>query len=144
MADFKSKPNSQHIVVEGRLGADPDMLEVGNTDLTDFSLATNVYQGPNKDVRTDWYRVKLWGHMAKLGEYLSVGDKVVVMGEPGIRQYETEDGETRYSFEINARNLVFAGTAATRGGNETQGGKRKARKKKKKKASSKGEGDMPF
>lgn len=55
------------------------------------------------DGTTSWYNVNVWGAMAEnLAESIGKGDRVVVHGRQEQRQYETETGEKRTTWEITA------------------------------------------
>jgi single-strand DNA-binding protein len=52
--------------------------------------------------------------------YVKKGDKIYVEGRIEYRQWQDKDGQTRYSTEINVRELIMLG--APRGGSSTSDG----------------------
>ena len=57
--------------------------------------------------RTEWHRVVLWRRLAEIaGEYLKKGSKVYIEGQLQTRKWEQE-GQTRYTTEIIARDIQF-------------------------------------
>lgn len=110
------------ITVVANLGRDPEMryLQDG-TAVTNFSVAVSgrdKVDGEWKEVTT-WWRVNSFGKLAEnCNQYLSKGKKVLVEGEPKIRQYEKKDGTNGISLEINASNVVFLSPKNGNGGSE--------------------------
>lgn len=94
----------------GNLGSDPQMkfLDAGN--VCSFSLAINDQwtdkQG-NKQQRTEWVRVSVWGKQAEVcGQYLAKGRAVLVEGK--LRTTEREvDGHKRQYTECVASDVRF-------------------------------------
>ena len=56
-----------------------------------------------EDMDTMWFQVSAWDQMAEnVAESLSKGDRVVVVGRMSMRKYQTDSGEERQSWEIQA------------------------------------------
>ena len=96
----------------GNLGQDPEVkYTAGGDAVTTLSIATSD-SWKDKDTgqdqeRTEWHRVVLWRRLAEIaGEYLNKGSKVYVEGQLRTRKWEQE-GQTRYTTEIIARELQF-------------------------------------
>ena len=80
-----------------------------------FPLATNeTYtnkQTGEKVTNTDWHNIVVRNKAAEICEkYLSKGDKIYVEGRLKNRQWQGEDGNTRYSTEIHVQDFTFLTT----------------------------------
>lgn len=115
------------VTLIGNLGADPDVRSTANGQrVATLSVATsrqwNTPSGERQE-KTEWHRVILWNtkfsQLADIAEkYLRKGDKVYVEGRIEYRTWEDREGKTRYSTEINARELIMLsprGAAADEG-----------------------------
>jgi single-strand DNA-binding protein len=80
-----------------------------------FPLATNETY-VNKDTgekitSTEWHTIVVRNKAAELCEkYLSKGDKIYVEGRIKSRQWQAEDGTTKYTTEIQAIDFTFLNT----------------------------------
>ncbi len=77
-----------------------------------FPLATNESytnkQTGEKVTNTDWHNIVVRNKAAEICEkYLSKGDKVYVEGRLKNRQWQGEDGNTRYSTEVHVQEFTF-------------------------------------
>lgn len=87
----------------GNLGKDPEVRQVKDTSVAQFSLATTTGFGDNK--KTQWHNITLWGKTAEVaGQYLKKGNRVCIVGEINYREYE-KDGEKKFFTEIVGREL---------------------------------------
>jgi single-strand DNA-binding protein len=107
------------MLVIGNLGGDPEMRYTPSGQaVTSFSIATNYrYTTADGESReeTEWFRISVWGRQAEsCNQYLSKGRKVYVEGRLKSRTYETRDGQTRFQNEINATDVRFIDTSASR------------------------------
>ncbi len=98
-------------MVIGRLGNDPEVktISTGNV-VAQFNVATseNWLKDGEKQERTEWNRIVVWGKMADIcGKYLSKGSSVYVEGSLQTRSWEDKDGQKRYTTEINAQRVQF-------------------------------------
>jgi len=80
-----------------------------------FPIATNeTYtskQTGQKVTNTDWHNVVVRNKAAEICEkYLSKGDKVYVEGRLKNRQWQGEDGQTRYATEVQVQEFTFLST----------------------------------
>jgi single-strand DNA-binding protein len=80
-----------------------------------FPLATNeTYtnkQTGEKVTNTEWHNVVVRNKAAEICEkYLSKGDKIYVEGRLKNRQWQGEDGITRYTTEIQVQDFTFLST----------------------------------
>lgn len=112
----------------GNLGADPEIrTTAGGTRVATLSLATSRQwnnQAGERQEKTEWHRVVLWNNrnsgLADLAEkYMSKGDRIYVEGRIEYRTWEDRDGNTRYSTEVVAREIIML---SPRGGGGDMGG----------------------
>lgn len=104
------------VMLIGHLGDDVKMhyFEGGNS-LGRFPLATNeTYVNKQTGERvsnTEWHNIVVRNKAAEICEkYLSKGDKMYVEGRIKTRQWQGEDGNTRYSTEIQVTDFTFLST----------------------------------
>ena len=104
------------VTLIGNLGNDPEVRSTtGGNRVATFSLATsrswNDASG-QKQEKTEWHRCVVWNSktstLADIVErYVKKGDKLYVEGRIEYRQWQDKDGQTRYTTEINARELIL-------------------------------------
>jgi len=80
-----------------------------------FPIATNeTYtnkQTGEKVTNTDWHNIVVRNKAAEICEkYLSKGDKIYVEGRLKNRQWQGEDGNTRYTTEVHVQDFTFLTT----------------------------------
>lgn len=102
----------QRVVVVGHLGRDPEMRYTpSGNPVTNFSVATSRrWTDPegNPQEETTWFRVVTWGKLAETcNQYLKKGLMVLVDGQIRTRSWEDKQGQTRYSWELHARDVRF-------------------------------------
>lgn len=101
-------------IIMGNLGSKPELRYTqGGEPVCNFSVATNKKwkskSGEMKEA-TEWHRIVVWGKQAEHCEkYLDKGRSVLIEGEIQTTSWEDKDGNTRYTTEINARNVQFLG-----------------------------------
>lgn len=104
------------VILIGNLGADPEVRSTANGGrVATLSLATSRrWKGRSGDLeeKTEWHRVVLWNNkgsnLADIAErYCKKGDKVYVEGGVEYRSWQDKDGQTRYTTEINCRELIL-------------------------------------
>jgi len=100
-------------MVTGNLVATPELRTFGDSKALTFRMASNVrwkVNGEWKDV-ADFLSVISFGPQAtnldKLN--LSKGTAVSVRGVIHVREYETDDGDKRYSIDMNADHVELIG-----------------------------------
>jgi len=104
----------------GNLGRDAELRYTpGGQPVATFNLATtetwNDKQGQRQE-KTEWHRVVLWGKAAEnLAEYLTKGKQVCVEGKLQTRQWEGRDGEKKYTTEIRSDRVTLLGGGPRRG-----------------------------
>ena len=117
------------VTLIGNLGNDPEVRSTtGGNRVATFSLATsrswNDASG-TKQEKTEWHRCVVWNtknsQLADIVEkYVKKGDKLYVEGRIEYRQWQDKENQTRYSTEINVRELIMlgGGSGGGRGGAE--------------------------
>ena len=95
------------VTIIGRLTADPRCGRTSNdTPYANFVIADNV-----NDDTCYFHAVTLFGNAAKIAKkYLKKGFQCAVVGVLSVREYETEDGETRKVTEIVGHSLKLLGS----------------------------------
>lgn len=109
-------------MIIGRLGADPDVRYTqNNTAVANMSVATTErFKDSSGEFRerTEWHKVVAWNRLAEIcRDYLKKGSQVYYEGPIQTNQWEDQNGQTRYTTEIKAFNMVMLDT---KGGNGTQ------------------------
>jgi single-strand DNA-binding protein len=67
--------------------------------------------------KTEWHRVVAWDRLAEIcAEYLKKGRQVYIEGSLQTRQWEDQEGQTRYTTEIKAREMQMLGGPGEGGG----------------------------
>jgi single-strand DNA-binding protein len=104
----------------GNLGNDPEIrTTAGGSKVATFSLATsrqwNSATG-EKQEKTEWHRCVVWntkgtGLADVVERYCKKGDKLYVEGRIEYRQWQDKENQTRYTTEINVRDLLMLGSA---------------------------------
>ncbi len=106
------------VMLIGNLGNDPEVRSTtGGNRVATFSLATsrswNSASG-EKQEKTEWHRCVVWntkgsGLADVVEKYCKKGDKLYVEGRIEYRQWQDKENQTRYSTEINVRELMMLG-----------------------------------
>jgi len=104
------------VILIGHLGDEVKMhyFEGGNS-IGRFPLATNESytnrQTGEKVTSTEWHNIVVRNKLAEICEkYLSKGDRVYCEGRIKTRQWQGEDGQTRYTTEIHVVDMTFLST----------------------------------
>ena len=117
------------VTLIGNLGNDPEVrATTGGNRVATFSLATsrtwNSASGERQE-KTEWHRCVVWNtkgsQLADIVEkYVKKGDKIYVEGRIEYRQWQDKENQTRYTTEINVRELIMLGSRG--GGGDFEGG----------------------
>ena len=116
------------VILIGNLGKDPEVRYTpGGQAVANFTIATNENwtdkQG-QKQERTEWHRIVVWGKTAELcGEYLSKGRQVYIEGRLQTREWQNKEGQKQYTTEVVANpvgGVVFL-SGGDRGGSRGAG-----------------------
>ena len=119
------------VTLIGNLGNDPEVRSTtGGNRVATFSLATSRSwndAGGQKQEKTEWHRCVVWNtknsQLADIVEkYVHKGDKIYVEGRIEYRQWQDKENQTRYSTEINVRELIMLGApGGARSSSELEG-----------------------
>jgi single-strand DNA-binding protein len=118
------------VILVGNLGKDPEVRYTpGGQAVANFTIATNENwtdkQG-QKQERTEWHRIVVWGKAAELcGEYLSKGRQVYIEGRLQTREWNNKEGAKQYTTEVVANpvgGVVFL-SGGERGGGQGRAGR---------------------
>lgn len=116
------------VIIVGNLGADPETRYTGSgMAITTLRIATSESwtdkQSGEKQERTEWHRVKMFGKLAEIaGEYLAKGKQVYIEGSLRTDKYTDKDGIERYSTDIIADQMQMLGGQGGGDGGQGRGG----------------------
>mgnify|MGYP000143066505 FL=1 len=94
------------VILVGNLGAKPEVKYASNGNaISNLSVATSESwtdkSTGQKQERTEWHRVSLFGKLAEIaGQYLDKGSKVYVEGKLQTRKWQDQNGQDRYTTEV--------------------------------------------
>jgi single-strand DNA-binding protein len=103
---------SATIIIEGRLGADPELrITTSGASIASLRVVSNgrrkTEQGTWEDVDTTWWSVKAFAKTAEGAvEQLRKGDLVAIVGRAAERSWKGADGETRTRIEVAADTIA--------------------------------------
>ena len=101
-------------IILGTLGQDPEVRYTANgTAVANFSVATNEVwkdkQGDQQE-RVEWHKIVIWGKLAEIAEkYLMKGKQVYLEGKIQTRKWTDNDGNDRWTTEINCSEMQMLG-----------------------------------
>jgi single-strand DNA-binding protein len=119
------------VILVGNLGRDAELRYTpGGAPVATLNLATtevwNDKASGQKQEKTEWHRIVLWGKSAEsLSEYLTKGKQIFVEGRLQTRKWQDKDGNDKYTTEIRADRITLlggggGGGAGMGGGNRPQ------------------------
>jgi len=117
------------VIIVGNLGADPETRYTGSgTAITSLRIATSEQwtdkQSGERQERTEWHRVKMFGRLAEIaGEYLTKGRQVYIEGSLRTDKFTDKEGVERYSTDIVASEMQMLGGGQDGQGDGQQGGR---------------------
>ncbi|MCW9734188.1 single-stranded DNA-binding protein [Avibacterium sp. 20-15] len=94
------------VIIVGNLGADPEVRTMPNGEaVSNISVATSESwidkNTSEKRELTEWHRIVFYRRQAEIvGEYLRKGSKVYVEGRLRTRKWQDQNGQDRYTTEI--------------------------------------------
>jgi len=92
----------------GRLTAEPEVKEVGDSKVCNFTLARNRYVKDKDHPVADFVDCVAWNGSAEfVAKYFSKGSRVGIEGELQTRTYEDKDGNKRKVTEVRVTNISF-------------------------------------
>jgi single-strand DNA-binding protein len=82
--------------------------------VTTFRVASNrTWRNPEGTAQedTEWFRVVAWNRLAEIcNQWLSKGSRVYVEGRMQTRQWQDQEGQTRYLSEVVANDIIILDT----------------------------------
>ena len=103
------------VILVGNLGADPETrYTASGSAVTNLRLATSESwkdrQTGERQERTEWHRVVMFGRLAEIGaEYLRKGSQVYIEGSLRTNKWQDNQGNDRYTTEIIANEMQMMG-----------------------------------
>lgn len=102
------------VILVGNLGRDAELRHTGaGSPVSSFTIATSEAwndKGGQKQEKTEWHKVVLWGKAAEsLQPHLVKGKQVYVEGKLQTRQWDDKDGNKKYATEVKADTVKLLG-----------------------------------
>lgn len=104
------------VIIVGHLGNDPEMRSMPNGEaVANISVATSEAwtdknTGERREV-TEWHRIVFYRKLAEIcGQYLKKGAQVYIEGRLRTRKWQDQNGQDRYTTEIQADVMQMLGT----------------------------------
>jgi len=108
------------VIIVGNLGNDPEIRPMPNGEaVANITVATSESwndknTGERREV-TEWHRIVFYRRQAEVaGEYLRKGSKVYVEGRLRTRKWQDQNGQDRYTTEIQGDVLQMLDSRADR------------------------------
>jgi single-strand DNA-binding protein len=111
----------------GNVGNDPEIRTTSNGGkVAQLNLATTRTwngAGGDKQEKTEWHRCVLWnvkgaGLADVVERYVKKGDRLYVEGRIEYRQWQDKDGQTKYTTEVNVREMMMLSSRGAGGGGD--------------------------
>lgn len=103
------------VIIVGNLGNDPEIRtmpngeQVANITVATSESWTDKNTGERKE-QVEWHRIVLYRRLAEIaGQYLHKGSQVYIEGRLKTRKWQDNNGQDRYSTEIQCDNLQMLG-----------------------------------
>ncbi|QIM66562.1 single-stranded DNA-binding protein [Mannheimia granulomatis] len=103
------------VIIVGNLGNDPEMRTMPNGEaVANISVATSESwtdknTGERREI-TEWHRIVFYRRQAEVcGQYLRKGSQVYVEGRLRTRKWQDQNGQDRYTTEIQGDVLQMLG-----------------------------------
>ena len=103
------------VIIVGNLGNDPEIRtmptgeQVANITVATSESWTDKNSGEKK-TQTEWHRIVLYRRLAEIAaQYLHKGSQVYVEGRLKTRKWQDNNGQDRYSTEIQCDNFQMLG-----------------------------------
>lgn len=107
------------LILQGFVGANPEVKQVGESKVASFSLATTErYKNKSgeKVEDTTWHRVEAWGKQAEIiGQHVKKGSQLLVIG-----QQRHEKHEDKFFAKVRLQEFEFVGSAKAEAGNNSE------------------------
>ncbi len=135
------------VILLGRVGKQPEIKQVGDNKVANFSLATSEKfkdKNGNKVENTEWHNVVFWGKQAELIEqYVGKGDELYIEGSIKTETYE-KDGEKRYATKIKGSAITFVSKSKKEGEAQHVQGERSTKQYEEPVLNTQDTDDLPF
>lgn len=100
------------VIFTGRLTADPEQRQSGDTTITRFNLAVDRR---GKRDEADFFNCTAFNKLAEFAKnYLVKGTKILLEGRIQNNNYTDRDGRKVYGFQVIADSIEFAGAKTER------------------------------
>lgn len=103
------------VIIIGHLGNDPEIRtmpngeQVANITVATSESWTDKNTGERKE-QVEWHRAVLYRRLAEIaGQYLHKGSQVYIEGRLKTRKWQDNNGQDRYTTEIQGDNLQMLG-----------------------------------
>ena len=111
------------VILVGNLGRDAELRYTpGGAPVATLNMATTEVwndKGGQRQEKTEWHRVVLWGKTAEsLNEYLTKGKQIYVEGRLQTRKWQDKDGNEKYTTEVRGDRVVLLGGGGGGGGRQ--------------------------
>lgn len=109
-----------NVVVVGRLTKDVELKNVGETVVSNFTLAVDKPKTKDKDhPEANWIDCVAWGKTAEfLAKYFAKGNKVGITGSLQTRTYESNKSNTKVKVtEVFVNSVDFVESKTSKGEN---------------------------
>ena len=114
------------VILVGNVGQDPEVRYLDNNlVVARFSLATTErgytsQSGTQVPDRTEWHRVVVWRKLAEIAEkYVKKGSQLYVEGRIRTQEWTDQNGNKRYTTEIQADTFNFLGKKSDNEGHQS-------------------------
>ena len=105
------------VILVGNLGRDPEMkYTASGAAIANITVATseswNDKQTGEKQEKTEWHRVVMFGKLAEIcSQYLNKGSQVYIEGKLQTKKWQDKSGNDRYTTEIVSNVMQMLGGA---------------------------------
>ena len=98
-----------NLTAYGNLGRDPELKQVGDTQVASFSIGV-----PTGKDETTWVDCSIWGKRAEVAmQYLKKGSKITVNGSAKVRIYQKKDGTEGKALDVRVNDFTLPAREAT-------------------------------
>lgn len=147
------------VILIGNLGQNPDVRFLPSGDpVANLSIATsetwNDKNTGEKQERTEWHKVVLFGKVAEVAQkYLTKGAQVYIEGQLRTRKWQDKEGQDRYTTEVVVSGMSgqmqmlggkIQGDDQRNSGQQSGGNGQQGSRQQQSKAQAAPDGGMPF
>jgi len=94
------------ITAVGNLAADPDLKQIGDREVANFTLMVN--KKVKGEDQTTVLRCAVWGPRARVvDEYLTKGAQVTVTGQAYVETFERKDGSPGAALDVAVNDFTL-------------------------------------